>query len=330
MVCLALGFLMTCASSSTTRRQSRLADPVKAQQRRIARHDEIGRRRAARRSSRAIRPPAGRRDGRSVFSAPARTAPLPSAQLASSDAGATRRLGVFCAAPSSAGRASAAAPGPEWSCRGPCRRRGRRRDLVGSERRAIARPSADRAAASPSRRRPDRRWPSLPGCGISRAPRRARGRLAHAPIARSARRRPAPPMSAPASRRMACAKRHALLFRQPLDRLKFVERRAQALGIDLDPFAAQQREAVRSRREVRRFPRSVSASPSRLTSTRKSSRRPRRERTAMSSPRSPRPLGGSAGSCAKLAGMRMTRPACSIASTSRRKRTASCGVQRRG
>jgi hypothetical protein len=74
----------------------------------------------------------------------------------------------------------------------------------------------------------------------------------------------------------------------------------------------------------------VRISPSRLASTRKSS--------SASMPRTEGDVDPTVASTegrlgrfmCQLAGMRMTRPARSIASTSWRKRTASCGVQRRG
>ena len=170
-VCLASGFLIACASSTTASRQRVSADPVEPQQGGVAGHDEIGPRQLL---GRGRLQPLGRREGGMGDENLQRRRetlglrrPV-GEQRGRRDDQARPSLAVV------ARRASAAAPAPGWSCRAPCRRRGRRRGRGAPGSRASAGRRPGRAAGSPSEPSPGWRGRRASRArGRRRAPRRA-------------------------------------------------------------------------------------------------------------------------------------------------------------
>ena len=171
---------------------------------------------------------------------------ISAAQLASRDAGATRRLVRRVSSRAArAFAAPAAAPAPASSCRGPCRRRGRRPGRGWRADAAIARRPADRVATSPSARRQD---------PVAPVGRDREGRRASSPA--TARRRRSdqsgavaatmsPGTCAPARRRIASPKERPSFAAAVSTARNSSSIRLESLAIDFDPASAHQVKAVR-------------------------------------------------------------------------------------
>ena len=250
-VCRAPGFLMACASSRTTRSQRRRLEPGQPQQRAVARDHEVGAVRAApagaSRSSSAGRaegwasehPQAGREaarlgdpvgEERRRRHQQARAPPVSRVAL---QHGQQREHLDRLAEAHVVGQAGAEA------------------ELVEEVEPADARP-AGTGGASCAARRPARRGRGPPGRRRPSSVSASHGPATTRDQSGSARRGVVlAGHAAPASIRSASAKLTPFAPGLPLRAPQLVERLAQAVGVDLDPLAADEGEPVRAREEPR-------------------------------------------------------------------------------
>ena len=303
--------------------------PGDAQERAVARDDEVHRGELLGREGLELAPPAWPKDARPERSRPGANRSISAAQLASKrgrrhqQARPPRRARSRRAA-----RAAATAPG--WSCPGPCRRRGRRRGRAVRAGAASGRRPAGRAAGCRAGRARDRSAPALRASAAPSGSRRATGprrrgtspgRRGRGCRPRRCRRRPASASPRRSRARLAAASRSA-------SRKRSIVRPSRSRSTSTHWPRISARPLVLARSSF--ISAAVSGSPSRVTSMRKSSS------ASLPSPDGALPptvavtCGRDGRLALQVAGMRTTTPARSSSGTSPRKRRASCGVQRSG